>query len=663
MSVLTWAEAVTALLTALGRAPAATAPSLNDLPEALRGSGLGVSYSALIDGQAPGMHQQLGCLLQYDENQWVAVLGSVENGQLLQANGVVLRPMQSADWEQATHAAVVTEALVSLASMAPFIKRYKGKLLEIFLCGLLINLFALTLPLFSSFVYDKILGNGITATLWALVIGLALLVVVEFSIRLIRIFAAERFAVSSEADIDRQVFRSLLDAKANAMPGIGAFLEKYKQIIAYRDFLSSSYLLALADLPFILLFLVTITLVAGPLVLVAISCGIVLLVASLLTTLPLFDYERTARRAGERRFGLLNDLLTAREAVIGRAMREGLFARWHAASIEAIQASSLARYWRGLGLSITSSLTFIAYVGVLVGGVYMVEAQTLTAGGLLAATMLTARSMGAFASVTTLVVRYQEFRTAMRELNQLFPPTEPTAPAPVRGRLQGSVQLEHITCRLREGTHPVLQDVSLSIQPGEMVGIAGAPGAGKTTLLRLIAGVLSPDAGQVLLDYQPLATLSLEDMTINLGYKPQECALMEGTIEENVRAGRPPLTAGQQQAVLALSGLGVAFQEGGLNWGTPVGTRGQQLSGGQRQLVALARALLHQPPLLLLDEPGNGLDGPLEAHVCQSLQHLKGQATILISAHNRSLLALCDRIIVLGQSRILADGPRDKVMV
>jgi len=543
-----------------------------------------------------------------------------------------------------------------------FLRRHKGPLVEILVCGFLINLFALSLPIFSSFVYDKILGNGITETLWALAGALALLMVVEFSVRNLRVFAAERFSITSGEEIDSDVFAKLLSSEAKSLPSVGGFLDKYKQTLAYRDFLSSSYLISLVDIPFLAFFLLAIIYAAGPLVLVPLVCGGILIASSSLTAMPVLDYERIARRAGEGRFRLLTDVLSAYEAVIGGAWKNDLSARWRGSCSAASLAESRARFWRSFGNSIASSMSFLAYVGVIVGGVYMVEDRALTSGGLLAATMLSSRTMASFSSVVSIFLRYREFKTSLKELGGILPAAEREAKAPVRGRLQGGLFLDQISCRLGKEQNTIFSALSLKIQPGEIVGIAGAPGAGKTTLLRMIAGVLKPDEGTVLIDHFPVRDLAPEDLSLNIGYKPQELCLMEGTIEENIRAGRAPLSVADREGVLNLSGLGWAFEQGGLDWTTEIGSRGGNLSGGQRQLVALARAFYGSPPLLLLDEPTNGLDTELGARLAKVLLHIKGKATVLISSHSRTMLSVCDRLIVVGQGKLLADGPRDKVL-
>jgi ABC-type bacteriocin/lantibiotic exporter with double-glycine peptidase domain len=443
---------------------------------------------------------------------------------------------------------------------------------------------------------------------------------------------------------------------------MGDLLEKYKQLVAHRDFLSSTYLLALADLPFLGLFLIVIALVAGPLVLVPIVCSAAMLAVSAFFILPVLGYDRQARQASVKRLSLISDVLSAREAIVGSALRNDLARRWRQASVASTTASSLARHWRGLSMTLVGLISYGSYIAVMVGGVYMVDGRSLTSGGLLAASLLTSRAMANVASAITLIIRYKEFRTALREMDLILPKTRAAPSSTSRGRLQGSLRFDKVSCRLVQNAQPILSNISFTINPGEMVGIAGAPGAGKTTLLRLAADILQPSEGQVLIDDTPIGKLSPEDLSWNIGYKPQDCCLLDGSIEDNVRAGRPQMSPAVRQEVLADSGLIRSFRDSGLNWATQVGPRGMNLSGGQRQLVALARALLFDPAILLLDEPTNGLDSTLESHLAQVLSSRRGHRTILVSTHSRTLLSVCDRIIVVGQAQLLADGPRDKIM-
>lgn len=560
-----------------------------------------------------------------------------------------------------SHAYILKEKKGLFGEISPFFRHYSGRLWDIIAAAFLINLFALTFPLFSSFVYDKVMGNGIYETLWALAICLLFVLGIEFFMRLIRLQAAERFAVSTETDIDYGIFKKLLAADMNSLPGVGVLLEKYKQIISYRDFLSSSYLVALADVPFVFLFLLSILIIAGPMVALVIIFGGALSLTSSLLLKPVLEHEAVAKVGSERRFGLLNDLLSSREVIIGSAFQGDIQDKLRQSSVESAIASSNARYWRGIGMSLANSLSYLSYVSVLVAGVYMVEAHKLTTGGLLAVSMLSSRAMSGMSSVSSLILRYKEFKSALQGLNSMLPDKLEKNIIP-HGKLSGALHFENVTCRLRSHDNPVLDKINLNIQAGEIVGIAGAPGSGKTTLLRLMAGVIPADKGRILIDDIPIENLSPDDVSLSLGYKPQELCLLEGRIEENVRAGRSPLDAGSRKDVLRLSGLEFSFRESGLNWQSEVGVRGGKLSGGQRQLVSLARAFAYNPSLILLDEPTNGLDAALETHLAEQIKSLKGKATVIVSTHSHHILSICDRIIVVGQTKILADGPRERIL-
>ena len=658
-----WHAAARLLLAAVGcSVDVNAASSLPELARLVRASGFHLARVPLVLGAVPAQSGLLGSLVQLADQRWVALRAGQEQPRPLAPSGEPAEPLLPEELQGLVSAWVLTERLLDMRSVWPFLQRYKSYFIDLFVAAVIVNMFALALPLFSSFVYDKILANGIFETLWALVIALMLLVGVEFSVRMVRINIAERFAVGSEVEIDSSFFHKLLQTRSNKLPAIGVLLEKYKQLVAYRDFLSSSYVLAMADLPFLSLFLLALVLVAGPLALVPLVCGTLLLLSNLILTPPILDYERKSRQFSEERLGLMNDVLTSHEVVIGSALRGGLSQRWRQASVAAVLNGSRSRYWRGLGQTVTTSISYVSFVAVLVVGVYMVEARSLTSGGLLAASMLTSRIMGSFASVIMLMLRYREFRTAMTELDQVLPEA-PAQTAHSHGTLLGAVRFDDVSVRLRQGDKPVLAGVSLRINPGEIVGIAGAPGSGKTTLLRLIVGALSPDQGSILIDNIPVGQLSAQDVSQNIGFKPQEFCLLDGTVEDNVRAGRTALSSAQRSQVLRASGLVRLFDEGSLHWETPVGARGSNVSGGQRQLISLARALLGEPSLLLLDEPTNGLDEPLEKNLAEQLLALRGKSTLLISTHSRSMLSICDRIIVIGQGRILADGPRSKILL
>lgn len=546
-------------------------------------------------------------------------------------------------------------------AVLPFLRRHSRLLVPIAIGGVVSNLLALALPLFASFVFDKVLGNGVSETLWAMTIGIVLAIGLDYVVRTLRVQIFERLAVVTEGDIDRALFANLLH-KRGALPPIGVVLDKYKQILASRDFVSSTFLLALADLPFLLMFLAAIAIVSGPLVLVPIVLGLLSIGINLAFSSPARQYEMLARKAGESRISLLADVLIARDVVLTTALRGDSTRRWRRISDSAAVASGRARFWYGLSNTFNLLSSNLAYASVLVGGAYLIEERALTSGGLMACSLLTSRAMATVASVVLLSTRMREFRRSMRDLDAILPTeavaeTEPRPTDPT-----GDIQLVNLSWRPRPDARPVLNGIDLRIRPGEIVGIAGLPGAGKTTLLRMIAGAERASNGEVLLDMHPVERWDVRQLSRSIGFKPQEAMLFEGSIESNIRAGRPAAIAQDMADVLDRSGLRTAIDRGELTLATEVGPHGNLLSGGQRHMVSLARALLGEPPLLLLDEPSTGFDSQLEKRLADYIHTLAGRRTVLLSSHSRALLGACTRIIVLNQGRIVTDGPREKVL-
>lgn len=637
---------------------------LTNLNDALASAGLTAQLLELPPGPLPRMEGVAVLAALSDQDHWQAFWLRPGGDADARIDDTGTPHPIPEDWSGPGGRAYLLTELVEqplVISFKPFLRRNAHLITPMVLGGLLGNVLSLVLPLFGSFVYDKVLGNGITETLWAVAIGVLLAQMMDFTARALRIQMIERVAISTEGDIDRAMLRNLF-RKSGAMPPVGMVLDKYKQTLASRDFVSSSYLLAAADVPFLLLYLGVIAYVSGPLALVPVVIGVFVVILNLLFKNTAIEYDNESRKASEQRVTLLADVMMAREAVITSPLRDEFARRWTRLSDAASRASGRARYWTGLAGSVNICAYSFAYVSVMIGGAYMVEDRTLTSGGMLAASMLTSRAMSTIASLVLLITRFEEFRRALREMEMVLPSANMPEP-PVRANTpSGHLRIVDLEYRPRKESRAVLQGLDLRIQPGEIVGLAGLPGAGKTSLLRLLAGIERPTSGQVLLDMLPVHAWNPRQLARSVGYKPQEALLFDGTLEENVRAGNEQATTEQLQAALGVSGLLQAFDRGELTLATPVGPRGAYLSGGQRQMVALARSLLGEPPLLLLDEPTTGFDHTLEQNLAAHVATWSGKRTAVISTHSRALLGACSRIIVLNQGRVGADGPRDKVL-
>ncbi len=546
------------------------------------------------------------------------------------------------------------------------LRTYWPQYAEILLAGIAVNFIALLVPVFTMLVYDRIVGNRISETLWALALGMLLAAILDFSLRAIRAWYVEHIASNSDVLLDRALLRRLLHHDAAVLPPVGAVLNKYKELAAARDFITSGYLLSAADLPFYLLFMLALWLIGGWVVLVPLVTGILMVITHMACAMPAKDYGSKSRKAAGSKVSLLAEILSEGELLKTSMLRVPVSRRWQDESEAAASAGARGRFWTALAGVSSNFWMMLTTVGTLVAGVYQIEARALTTGGLIACTMLASRSMMSLASVTVLFTRFKEMQRSGKELDDLLGDNgeEPKAPQSVAPRpLEGRITVRRLGYRFKADGPLALDGLTFNIEPGERVGLLGRPGSGKTTLLRCMAGVVRPSTGEVLVDGVTIRQHDAYSRARWLSYKPQDPILFEGTLEENILAGAEFADRDALARALEVAGLHESIRRGELNLGMMIEPRGVNLSGGQRQAVALARSLVTSPSILLLDEPTNGLDAAGEKLIAARLREFSQGRTLVVATHSHIMLAMLDRLIVVEGGRIVADGPRDKVLV
>jgi ATP-binding cassette subfamily B protein len=547
----------------------------------------------------------------------------------------------------------------------PFLREHRGRLIELTLAGLVINGIGMLLPLFSMLVYDRIIGNGILETLWAIAIGLGLFVLLELFLKAGRTHAVESVTCRLDARVDRRLLERLL-AQRGPMPPVGVMLARYRDLVASRDFLSSSWLMALVDVPFAALYLLVIGLIAGPLVWVPLVIAVVMVAVQWLLHRPAVRYGEIATRAQTGKVNTLAETLGAGEVVRATPLRWTLSRRFGQLAEQAALAQARGRYWSSLGAHFTGTCVTLSWMGVLVAGVYLIEARLLTVGGLVACSMLTSRAIGMLAGLSALAARWSELRRASRLMDELVADTD--APPPIdAGSAQWMSKVSALSLRELGFDHdparPLFDGLNLEVSPGELVVVIGRPGAGKTTLLKLLGGLLRPSRGDAMLDGHSVLDWPLEFRARHIGFKPQEAVLFEGTLAENILGGAEAYVDATRFAeALAVSGLDQWIARGTLSLSQRVLPGGSNLSGGQRQVVALARAIVGGCPVLLLDEPTVGLDQATEAGIVARLRAWGRGRTIVVATHSMAMVNAADRIVLIEGGRIVANGPRDKVL-
>lgn len=544
-------------------------------------------------------------------------------------------------------------------SYLSLLRAYGSRFVEIIVAGIVVNVLGLLMPLYSRLIYDKVIGNHIPETLWALTLGMLLFVALELVLRIIRVYYTEQLAGRLDSEFDEVSARRMLTARVQAP--VGVVLARYRDLSAARDLMSSNYMLLLVDLPFLLLYLVVLGLIGGHMVWVLLVGGGLLVGLQLLLKVPGNDYANSAMKSGTGKVDKLASIVYGMETLKTSPLQHRLLRAFLADASANAVAQAKSRFWMNTSYAISSVGYTLISVATLVVGVYLVEDNLLTVGALIACSLLISRAATVLSSLAAFLGRIEMFRRARAEFDQLFEEPEQAPVADVlRQDMRGLIQVGNLLLHLDKKETPTLRNISLTIQPGEKVGIVGRSGSGKSTLLRTLAGLHRAEEGHVLIDGVAVTAYAEEVRMRCIGFKPQEPFLFDGTVAANIFVGdRVP---GQvYEAALTVSSLDDLIARGELRLDQLIKAPGN-LSGGQRQMVALARVIACTPRILLLDEPTTGIDQQTEARIIERLVGYAGGRTLVVATHSPALLRHLDRIVVIDGGRIVADGPRAQIL-
>lgn len=537
---------------------------------------------------------------------------------------------------------------------------------DVLVSSLLINSFALASPLFIMNVYDRVVPNNAIETLWVLAIGVMIVYTFDVLMRTLRGYFIDIAGKKSDILLSASLFERVMGIKMSARPpSVGAFANNLREFESIRDFITSATVVTLVDLPFVVLFLLVIWLVGGPLVIVPAVCIPLVIIYGLLIQSPLRRSVEATYRASAQKGATLIESLTAVETIKHLGAESIVQRKWE-------QLTGHIAKWgvrsRLLSASVTNVAIFfqqVAQVGIVVLGVYLISEGEISMGALIAGVILVGRAMAPMAQVANLTVRYYQAKTALDSLNSIMelPIERPEGKIFVsRERFQGDIALDDITFAYPGEEKVALNHVSLHVSSGEKVAIIGKVGSGKTTIEKLIQGLYDPDSGAVCIDGTDLRQIDPADLRRSIGYVPQDIMLFYGSVRENIVLGAPYADDRDILKVAEIAGVTEFVNQHPHGFDMQVGERGEHLSGGQRQAIAIARALLLDPPVLLLDEPSNSMDNSTEAMLKRKLADYAKEKTLILVTHRTSLLDLVDRLIVIDAGRVIADGPKEQVI-
>jgi ATP-binding cassette subfamily B protein/ATP-binding cassette subfamily C protein LapB len=545
---------------------------------------------------------------------------------------------------------------------------HRSDYVDILLATLFINLFAVAFPVFSMNVYDRVVPNNAQETLLALTAGIVLCFVVNFAFKAMRSKIIEAQAARIAAHLDAALMRHLLRIPDGASGlSVGEKSNLFREVQNLRDFFALKFLPALMDLPFFILFLLVIQAIAPGILTVVIGGVALMFVVTLAAQAPV---DRTAHdnfAETQNKNTVLVETLNGSETIRQfNAFGEKLLS-WGRLALRSADAAQKSQYMNTLAMDLCVTIMFLVNVFVIYEGVTEIKNGRLTMGGLVAASILVGRAMAPIMNIAMVTGNLKRSLDMIRTIDGVFKITgDPEREASYHSKapFKGALEMRDVTFTYKGQARPSLQGASLSIAPGERVGILGKTGAGKSTVAKILAGSLAPLRGQVFVDGTAMELIHPDEWRGSIGVVSQDPFFFSGSIRDNILIGLGGHDVDEAwfREAVQIAGLDILLQQSGFGLDYQVGEGGKRLSGGQRQALAIARAIVRKPQVLFMDEPTNGMDSALEQAVRNRLDAFCKGRTLVLVTHRTTLVPLVGRLVIVDQGRIIADGPRDDIM-
>lgn len=534
------------------------------------------------------------------------------------------------------------------------------------LASLLINLFALIMPMFSMQVYDRVVPNRAEETLWVLTIGVFLIMVFDTGLRTLRAYTLDIAGKRMDVTLSSRIMERVLGLKLADRPSsVGSYASNLRAFESVRDFVGSASITALVDMPFVLIFLTVIALISPWLLLPPVFCiGLLLLTSWLAQRKMQALVEETHAATSQRNAGLVESLVGL-ETIKFTAAESRFQRKWEQSTVFLAQNGAQLKLVSSVALHMSQMAQQLVSVTSIIVGVYLLISNHISMGAIIAASMLAGRATAPFGQVASLLLQYHGAKSGLDAVNsymQKQPERQDSASYLHRESFQGTIEFRNVSFTYPGQEQSVISQASFKIQAGEKVALIGRVGSGKSTIQKLILGLYQPTEGAVLIDGIDIRQIDPAELRRAAGCVSQDVHLFYGSLKENIMLSAPFATDQDILHAAEIAGVTDFAHLHPKGFDMLIGERGESLSGGQRQAVGIARAVLNDAPILLLDEPSSAMDHQSEDALKTRLRRFCVGKTMLLATHRSSLLDLADRLIVIDAGRIMADGPKAEVV-
>ena len=537
---------------------------------------------------------------------------------------------------------------------------------DVLYASLLINLFVLASPLFTMNVYDRVVPNNAIETLWVFAIGVIIVYVLDTFAKFARTSLLETAAKKSDIIMSSIIFEKVLSLKMSQIPvSVGSFASNLKDFDSIRGFLTNATMAAIIDLPFAVIFLGVIAYIGGIIVLIPMGTMSLILAYAIFIKAPLRESIESTHEASAKKSSILIEALNNIETLKSLNALNHMQWKWEESTGEIASKGLKSKLMSASIPTITQLLIQLNTVMIIVVGVYMIGNFELSMGGLIAIVILTGRTLAPMGQVAGLITNYEDAKTSYDTINAIVekeserPEGKQFVQAP---KFEGNIEFIDVTFTYPEADVPALKNVSFTITPHEKIAIIGRIGSGKSTIQKLLLGLYEPDSGQILIDGIDIKQIDPADLRKNISYVSQDIMLFRGTVKDNITFRASHSTDGAMIRAAQISGASEFIKKHPKGYEMPVGERGMGLSGGQRQSIGIARSLLLDTPIMMLDEPSSSMDQVTEAKLLQNLEKEFKEKTAIVVTQKMNILKIVDRVMVIDEGKLVIDEPKEKAL-